>query len=246
MKAIILAAGRGSRMRNLTDERPKCLVELHGKALLDWQLKSLHRAGITEIAIVTGYKRELLQDRGLEEFHNSRWAETNMVSSLACASKWLENEPCIVSYSDIFYSSHAVLSLMDCSASLAVTYDPNWLELWTQRFGDPLLDAETFRLNPDKTLAEIGSKPMSVDEVEGQYMGLLRFTPEGWGEVLRIRNSLDPKDSDSMYMTGALQKVINAGRLEINTVACDFTWGEIDSEEDLVAYKDVNMADVSN
>ncbi|MBL1320398.1 MAG: phosphocholine cytidylyltransferase family protein [Methylophaga sp.] len=247
MKAIILAAGRGSRMKNLTDERPKCLVELHGKALLNWQLEALHGAGITEIAIVTGYKRELLQDRGLVEFHNSRWAETNMVSSLACASEWLENEPCIVSYSDIFYSSQAVLSLMDCTASsLAVTYDPNWLELWTQRFGDPLLDAETFRLNPDKTLAEIGNKPTSVDEVEGQYMGLLLFSPEGWGEVLRIRNSLEPKESDSMHMTGTLQKVINAARLEINTVACDLTWGEIDSEEDLIAYKDVNMADVSN
>jgi hypothetical protein len=53
MRAIILAAGRGSRMKNLTDERPKCLVELRGKTLLEWQLGALRHAGINEIAHVT-------------------------------------------------------------------------------------------------------------------------------------------------------------------------------------------------
>ena len=70
MKAIILAAGRGSRMKKLTDELPKCLVELRGKTLLDWQLEALRAAGITEIAIVTGYKREMLTNRGMFDFHN--------------------------------------------------------------------------------------------------------------------------------------------------------------------------------
>lgn len=236
MKAIILAAGRGSRMKDLTEERPKCLVELRGKALLDWQLEALRAAGITEIAIVTGYKRELLASRGMVEFHNERWAETNMVSSLACAQEWLQAEPCIVSYSDIFYSPMAVQSLMTCAASLAVTYDPNWLELWTQRFGDPLLDAETFRLTPEHTLAEIGNKPTSVDEVQGQYMGLLRFTPEGWAEVLRIRSGLTSEQCDKMHMTGTLQKVIDAGRVAIAAVPYIGEWGEVDSAEDLASY----------
>lgn len=236
MKAIILAAGRGSRMKDLTDERPKCLVELRGKTLLDRQLEALRAAGIAEIAIVTGYKRELLTNRGLAEFHNSRWAETNMVSSLACAQDWLQAEPCIVSYSDIFYSSMAVQSLMTSEATLAVTYDPNWQELWTQRFGDPLLDAETFRLTPEHTLAEIGNKPTSVDEVQGQYMGLLRFTPEGWMEVLRIRSGLTAEQCDKMHMTGTLQKVIDAGRVEIAAVPYTGEWGEVDSAEDLASY----------
>ena len=233
MKAIILAAGRGSRMKDLTEERPKCLVELRGKALLDWQLEALRAAGIEEIAIVTGYKRELLANRGLVEFHNARWAETNMVSSLACARDWLQAEPCIVSYSDIFYGPVAVQSLIACTASLAVTYDPNWLELWTQRFGDPLLDAETFRLTPEHTLAEIGNKPTSVDDVQGQYMGLLRFTPEGWADVLRIRLVLTAEQCDEMHMTGTLQKVIDAGRVEIAALPYTGEWGEVDSAEDL-------------
>jgi choline kinase len=236
MKAIILAAGRGSRMKDLTKERPKCLVELRGKTLLDWQLEALCAADITEIAIVTGYKRELLTNRGLVEFHNNRWAETNMVSSLELAKEWLQTDPCIVSYSDIFYSHTVIKSLMTCNASLAVAYDPNWLKLWTQRFGDPLLDAETFQLTSENILTEIGNKPKCVEEVQGQYMGLLKFTQEGWEEVVRIRSGLTSVQSDKMHMTGTLQMVINAGRVSISAVAYEGEWGEVDSIEDLKSY----------
>ena len=69
MKAIILAAGRGSRMKLLTDETPKCLIKLRGKSLLDWQLSALRAAGITDIAIVTGYRRDLLAKYNLVEFY---------------------------------------------------------------------------------------------------------------------------------------------------------------------------------
>jgi L-glutamine-phosphate cytidylyltransferase len=237
-KAIILAAGRGRRLKGLTDHQPKCLVELNGKTLLDRQLEALRDAGITDIAIVTGYKRELLADRGLVEFHNSRWSTTNMVSSLASAQEWLQEQPCIVSYSDIFYSPAAAHSLMNCVASLAVTYDPNWLELWSQRFEDPLLDAETFRLTPEHNLAEIGNKPTSIEDVQGQYMGLLRFTPEGWAELARIRSCMSLENRDSLHMTGALQRIIDMSNLAIAALPYSDCWGEVDFQADLSIYQD--------
>lgn len=236
MKAIILAAGRGSRMKDMTDDRPKCLVELHGKSLLQRQLDALRQAGIGDIAIVTGYRRELLTNFGLAEFHNPRWAETNMVSSLACAQAWLGVSPCIVSYSDIFYETDAVASLIASNALMAVTFDPHWQALWEKRFGDPLLDAETFRLNGDGTVAEIGNKPESIAEVQGQYMGLLRFTPESWAEVTRIRTVLTSAECDRMHMTGTLQRLIEAKRIPVTAIPYEKSWGEVDSIEDLKAY----------
>lgn len=239
MKAIILAAGRGSRMKELTEVLPKCLVKIQGKTLLDWQLEALIGAGISEIAIVTGYKRELLTNFGLVEFYNPRWSETNMVSSLACSREWLQEETCIVSYSDIFYKANAVESLMSIDAFLGLTYDPNWLKLWTNRFGNPLIDAETFRITPENKLAEIGNRPSSVDEVQGQYMGLLRFTPEGWAEVERIRMGLTSEECDKMHMTETLKLVIDEKRIEIETVRYEGDWGEIDSKQDIAIYENL-------
>jgi len=231
MRAIILAAGCGTRLKHLSEDRPKCLLELHGKTLLNRQLEALRESDIYDISIVTGYKREMLSGYGLKEFHNPRWAETNMVSSLVCASKWLEDESCIVTYSDIFYSSEAIKLLIKSDADIAVTYDPNWLKLWKNRFDDPLLDAETFRLNKDGTLAEIGNKPKTVEEIEGQYMGLLRFTPKGWGAVVTLRDNISRKQCDQMHMTETLGAIIHTNK--ISTIPYYGLWGEIDTIKDL-------------
>ncbi len=236
MREIILSGGRVSSMKSLTNSQPKCLVKLRVKALLDWQLNALRAARVSDISIVTGYKREPLSERGLVEFHETRWHETNMVSSLACAESWLLNEPCIMSYSDIFYSSDAINSLVTCPEPLAITYDPEWVELWTKRFGDPLLDAETFRIKPDNTLAEIGNKPKRLDEVQGQYMGLLKFTPHAWAELSRIRAAKTPQLRDKMHMTETLQNIIQAGRIDITALPYSGEWGEFDSAEDLSVF----------
>ena len=78
-----------------------------------------------------------------------------MVASLACADEWLQLEPSIISYSDIFYETSAVISLINCPEPLAITYDPNWLQIWKKRFGDPLLDAETFSINSSNQITDI-------------------------------------------------------------------------------------------
>jgi len=237
LKAIILAAGRGSRMKLLTDEIPKCLVKLRGKSLLDWQLSALRTAGITDIAIVTGYRRDLLAKYNLVEFYNSRWADTNMVTSLSCADSWLRESPCIVSYSDIFYGSDAIQSIMKVSARLAVSYDPNWFKLWNRRFVDPLSDAETFLIGADGKLIEIGNKPTSVDQIQGQFMGITFFTPDGWKEFNFVRSSLSQDLADQMHMTGSLQGVIEADNISILGVPYEREWGEVDSESDLLLYE---------
>jgi len=236
MKGIILAAGRGRRMKGLTEEQPKCLITFRGKSLLDWQLGAMQDAGIDDIAIVTGYKRNCLNTRGLTEFHNPFWANTQMVSSLMYADSWLEAEPCIVSYSDIFYNSKAIKLLLQTSANLAITYDPYWLTIWQKRFDDPLSDAETFRISSNQLLVEIGGSPLSIDDISGQFMGLLFFRPEGWKEVSRVFSEILTTDGSKLQMTGLLQKVIDAGRVPIHAIPYVAEWGEMDSPTDLLAY----------
>lgn len=239
MRGLILAAGRGSRLKHQTEDRPKGLVELKGRPLIDWQLHALRGAGITGIALVGGYRAEALDRFTLPKFTNLRWAETNMVRSLMCASTWLMREPTIVSYSDIVYDAATVRRLAAEQADIAISYDPAWQGLWSARFGDPLLDAETFRLSDNAMIADIGRKPSSLSEIQGQYMGLLKFTPDGWAAAHRFLEALPPDRCDKLDMTTTLRLLIEAGH-GIKAVAAAGPWAEIDSETDLALYSQSN------
>src|SRR5262249_61394707 len=103
MRAIILAAGRGSRLGPLGDGRPKCLVELSGKPLVERQVAALRGGGVSEIGIVRGYRLQMIQLPGGVYFENPRWSETNMVSSLCAAARGRRSGPAIGSDPGIFF-----------------------------------------------------------------------------------------------------------------------------------------------
>ena len=235
MKAIILAAGRGSRMGVRTNDSPKCLTVLAGQTLLQWQIDALTAAGIDRMAVVTGYLADKIEAPEAGRFHNPRWQTTNMVMSLACASDWLEEDDCVVSYSDIVYRPDAVRRLRRARGDIALTYDRHWLALWSERFEDPLDDAETFRTDAAGRLVEIGRRASCVDDIKGQYMGLLKFTPTGWRQVERTLDALSPADRDRLDMTALLGRLIEAG-VAVDTVAVDGGWCEVDTEADLARY----------
>ena len=236
MRGIILAAGRGSRMGQLTDDKPKCLTEIAGHTLLSLQRAALRDAGVEHVGIVAGYRREMLTDHGLELLLNERWAESNMVVSLTCASSWLRTSPCLVSYADIFYSAAIARRLVENADDIAVTFDPAWNELWSGRFEDPLSDAETFKISNDGWITEIGRKPTAIEEIQGQYMGLLRFTPQGWKETEDYLATLPTDSVDRLDMTTLLMRLIESG-IRIRGVAIAGDWGEVDSGSDLAFYE---------
>ena len=242
MRALILAAGRGSRMGRLGADRPKCLVELDGRPLIELQMAALRRGGAEEIGVVRGYRAEMLDVRGVAYFHNERWADTNMVGSLAAAASWLRSTPLIVSYADIFYRSDLVRGLAAAPGSLVITYDRAWRSLWRRRFADPLADAETFRVDGAGRLREIGGRTERIEDIQGQYMGLLKFTPPAWRAVEALVGSLEEAARDRLDMTGLLRRLLADGALPIDTLGTDGQWGEIDNPADLDLYQSMLAA----
>ncbi len=239
MRAVILAAGRGSRMGHLGDDRPKCFVELEGRKLIERQVAALRGGGMDEIGVVRGYRAEMFDFPSLSYFTNERWAETNMVMSLAAAALWLRSGPVIVSYADIFYRSELVRGLASAPGELVISYDRAWCRLWTRRFADPLSDAETFRIDSGGQLLEIGGKTTRMEDIEGQYMGLLKFTPTAWSAVEVLQGTLDASTRDSLDMTGMLRQLLARKMLTIDTFGTDGQWGEIDNPADLALYKNM-------
>ena len=239
MRAVILAAGRGSRLGHLGADRPKCLVEFAGKPLIERQIAALRRGGVEEIGVIRGYRAEMIDLPGLTYFANERWAETNMVMSLAAAAAWLRSGPAIVSYGDIFYRSELVRGLAGAPGRLVISYDRDWRRLWTRRFADPLADAETFRIDAHGQLLEIGGRTTRIEDIQGQYMGLFKFTPPAWSIVEALLATLDAPIRDKLDVTGLLRRLLAGNELSISTFGSDGQWGEVDNPQDVALYEDM-------
>ncbi|MBI4616303.1 MAG: phosphocholine cytidylyltransferase family protein [Planctomycetes bacterium] len=241
MKAIVLAAGQGARLRPLTDGMPKALVPFRGRPILEQILGALTAAGIRDVVVVTGYRGDEIAALGVPTRPNPDFAATNMVHSLFCAQDWMEDGALVV-YGDIVFRSSIVRALLEDPAPLAVAVNRRWRELWELRMADPLTDAETLRMDGQGRIVEIGKKPRSLDEVEGQYAGLIRMSGDAARRVrnfyhgLDTRRLYDGKDFRNMYFTSFLQEI--ADRLmPIQAVPFDGGWVEIDSLSDLAAYE---------
>ena len=231
-RAIILAAGRGSRMGKETEAKPKCLTKLNGKTLLEWQLSSLKKAGIHSIELVTGYKGELIQPFVSKTHLNKDWATTNMVSSLFCAPAY-EGDT-IISYSDITYTHRHIIALRNSPHDIVITADLEWLKLWSLRFTDPLEDAETF-VYENNRLVDIGDKTNNISDIQAQFMGLVKLTSKGWEVIYSVFNTLDDEQKKKLDMTSLLNHLLTMN-VPIHIEFVKGEWCECDTYDDVLVY----------
>ena len=247
MKVIILAAGEGKRLRPLTDDRPKAMVKLFGMSLLERQINTFRECGINDIIVVTGYKDETVNLTNIKKYKNFDYASTNMVETLFCAENEMD-EQTIISYGDIIFEKKVLISLINSDEDYSVVIDKNWRKYWESRFTDPLIDAESLKLDSMNNIIEIGQTTKNIDDIQGQYIGLMKFQDSGL-KFLRnfyqktkeeakktgenpLNSNIDFKKS---YMTDFIQGLINAG-CKIKAISINNGWLELDNNDDYKIY----------
>lgn len=245
MKAIVLAAGQGVRLRPLTDYKPKCMVEFRGKPIIDYIVETLLDSGISDITIVDGYKNDVLEshlaEQNIKFCTNKNYDSTNMVATFFCSEEEM-NDDIIISYADIIYSSDILQKLKEDTSDFAIIVDKNWKELWQMRMENPLLDAETMKIDSEGFVYELGKKPKSYDEIQGQYIGLIKISKKFLPKVIDFYKNLDKsaiydgKNFDNMFMTSFIQSLIDNVKAP-KAVFIEGGWLEIDSIEDLKIYE---------
>jgi choline kinase len=242
-RTIILAAGQGTRLRPLTENLPKAMVPLCGIPLIHRQLKTLESEGLKDIHVVGGYRAEALGAGGFQVIMNPAFESTNMVASLHCAKHLFDGEQdVVVSYGDIVYEPRVLRALLAAQSDLSVVVDMGWQQLWSFRMEDPLADAETMRLGPQGQILELGGKPTSPDQIEGQYIGLFKVGRRLAPRFFDLLESLDPSGSyegrppHGIFMTTYLQMLIDHG-LFVLAVPVEHGWLEVDSVLDLKRYE---------
>jgi L-glutamine-phosphate cytidylyltransferase len=260
MKAIILAAGQGTRLRPLTENKPKCLVNLFGKSLLEHQLKIFRECDIEDISLVKGFQENKINESNITYFINVNYETTNMVESLFCAKDKLIDSV-IISYGDIIFENKVLKKLIESKDDCSVIVDLKWEKYWKIRFDDPLDDAESLEFDKNNFITNIGQKETSMDKIQGQYIGLMKFQGNGL-KFLREFYENSKKESkigtnplnsnvkfESSYMTDLLQCMINKG-CKIKAIFIENGWLEVDSIKDHKIYnkklKDGSLSEIFN
>ena len=242
--AVHLAAGQGTRLRPLTDDRPKPLVELGGQSLLERNVETLRATGIDDHVVVTGYEGDQIRDLGFETVHNEAYDETEMIYSLFCATEKFPEEgtdDLLISYGDIVYEQSMVEALLTCDAPMCIVVDQEWRDLWEERFDDPLEDAETLELDEDYRIHEIGATPEDFDAIDAQYTGLLKVHNDHIERFVDAYRELDAQTDGyvSIDTTAFLQRLIDDG-WHLQAVPVEGGWLEVDSISDLDRYRELH------
>jgi L-glutamine-phosphate cytidylyltransferase len=245
-RAIILAAGQGTRLRPLTNSMPKCLVPLQGKTLLERQVLVLKGEGVHDIHVVGGHCVEQIRKAGYNCSVNLKYETTNMVETLFTALPFIEaGGNLIISYGDIVYQDDNLQKVLQCNDEICLMIDLNWRRYWELRFEDPLSDAETLIFDSKGYITELGKKPAGFDQIKGQYTGLIKVRSDKIKEFVNFYKSLDRrkiydgKDFPNMYMTSFLQELIDSS-WKVKGVFVENGWLEVDSVEDLEIYEQLS------
>ncbi|MBU1308404.1 MAG: phosphocholine cytidylyltransferase family protein [Gammaproteobacteria bacterium] len=241
MRVLILAAGMGTRLRPLTDQMPKTLVQLNGKPLLHYQLETFAASGLTDIGIVTGYRAAAFKDYPLQQFYNSDYQHTNMLYSLMRARSWLDGtDDLIVSYGDICYCTEVLSTIIRSEAPITVSADAAWQQLWQLRMEDPLNDAESFLFDRQNLqILQLGQKMTNLNQAQAQYIGLFKLSKSVQLEIVQCYDELSEQQQMKMYMTDFLQLLIEK-QFQLTAALHQNGWLEVDSVQDLETYQQLN------
>ena len=239
MKVIILAAGQGTRLRPLTNNKPKCMVELLGKPLLEYQLDALNKKGIEDIYLATGYlENKITYPQIKGKYFNPRYDKTNMVVSLFSTKEIMKGDDLLITYGDIVYTDDVLDKVLSDDSKIGVVVDKGWRTYWEARMENPLDDAETLKVNDNGDIIELGKKAINLDEIQGQYIGMIKIRKDYVSKFISFYKQLDRnavydgKDFDNMYMTSFLQKITEE-LIPIKPIYIDNGWIEIDEPTDL-------------
>ena len=240
MKAIILAAGLGSRLRHLTIDRPKSTLEIDGRSLIDRQLDTFRAVGIDDITIVTGHRPDRLQLPGVKTRHNDDYRNNNILLSLMYAEEDLDDDV-IVTYSDIVYEPIVVERLLDADGDILAVCDADWKKSYVGRTEHPVEQAEKVVIEAG-LIRRIG-KHLTEGEADGEFIGLLRLSRAG-AKALRAafsevaaNHAGKPFQSaqrfEIAYLTDMLQELIDRGH-HVRPLMIHGGWREIDTIEDFL------------
>ena len=239
-KALIIAAGLGSRLKKHTENLPKCMLDFGGKTLLQRQIDAYNKNNIKDISLIRGYKKEKINYKGLRYFENKDYKNNNILNSIFYAEKII-NGNIIISYSDILFDPMVVQRTIDSNHDISVVVDIDWRGYYVGRKDHPISEAENVIFNSNNEVEKIGKINTGNEDVHGEFIGMIKLSNRGaetfkehfhrlkkiyWNKPFQ-RAQIFQK----AYLTDFIQELVDIG-IKVHCVIIESGWKEIDTVED--------------
>jgi choline kinase len=232
MKAIILAAGQGTRIRTTHGERPKCLIRLDnsGWTILDQQIEGLLSLGVTDIGIVVGYEKEQIIRHVTRNYRtrlhrfrfieNPAFASTNNIYSLWMARTWLKGSSIAVLNADVVFDGRILPPAMSSRAPITMIVDPAWRD-------------ETMKVVIEENRIVRMSKQIGQDEFSATYIGITIVDAAANARLFDQIEDLIQGGEDRVFFNAAVQQLADEGLHVGFSETEGLPWAEIDDPGDL-------------
>jgi choline kinase len=241
---ILIAAGPGSRMGAFTEAKPKCLLPVGDRTLLDWTLGNFRRSRCDRLVAVVGHRAELIERPGLMKVTNADYRNNNILHSFMHAAE-LMTGPVVASYSDIYVEGAIYDTLMTTPGDIVLAVDTDWRPYYTGRNGHPLGEAENVYFDGAGHVRQIG-KHLEDNPPPGQrcgeFLGLWRMSEKGTAmfrsHFERVGREIAPtapfqhaREWRKAYITDLVQEMVDRG-VTVNCALIERGWAELDTDED--------------
>ena len=239
-KTLIVAAGLGSRLKDHTENLPKCMLDFGGKTLLERQIQAYKDCGVNNITVVRGYKKNKINYKNLNYIDNKDYENNNILNSIFYGEEVI-NGNIIIAYSDILFESSVVKRLLESDHDISIVVDIDWRGYYVGRKDHPLSEAENVIFNSNNEVIKIGKIATEKEEVHGEFIGMIKLNNRG-AEIFkqnfhRVKKLYwnkpfqRAKIFQKAYLTDMIQELIDIGA-KVHCVIIERGWKEIDTVED--------------
>ena len=231
MKPIILAAGIGSRLRPITSNKPKCLVNVAGKPILDYQIKSYISAGFEKIIVVTGYKSGMVKDFcnniegvDIQIIENVDYETTNNMYSLYLAREEIDGNSFLLSNGDIVFDEQIPMEVIQSKIDDLIVAD----------YGSYNEESMKIKINEFGFVEDI-SKTISTQSSYGNSIDMYKFSSGASATLFeKLRDIIEIECNLNEWTELALQDLLQKGSLKMQPFDIEGKkWVEIDNYDDL-------------
>ena len=241
MRAIILAAGEGSRMGKLTQNIPKPLLDINGKSIIERQLSSLKQNGILDIIIVTGPYHEKFNFKNVVYVNNLDHKKHDTLGSLMTARDYM-NDEIIITYADQIFEEKILKSMTEFTGDIGIAVDLDWEKNYVNRDQHPKSEAENVLINGNEIL-ELRKNISECKENEkiGECLGLMKFSRKASKVFLDKYSELEISHQGKFHNAPSLEKALISdmiqelidSKINVEPIYVSGKWCEIDTPQDL-------------